>query len=348
MSTDITNQTAEISPRDRLRGIMDALKGQIAETLPKHLDADTMTRIVLIEGTRNPDLRLCTPTSLASSIMLASQLGLQCSSPLGHFYLVPRREKIDPRNRNSRKEWRCGFVIGYRGYVELARRAGLRINAGCVYATELERDLFSWTNEPPALEHKGGTGIDRNDSALTLAYAVAVDERRGRAGHRWQIVLDRDTLDKARQLAGTDRIWAKHLDAMARKTAIRRLLSGGLVPLSPELEHAVQAERAAELAQAEIIEAAELGDPPIDPAQDVDPLRAALELAPPSTDADPAADPAALANAAAKLEGELEQEQIIKAVKKAGRGLVLDPDRDLADSDPAALARYVAALEAST
>lgn len=331
-------ETALEAPRDRLRGIMSALRGQIAETLPKHLDADTMCRIVLVEGTRNPDLRLCTPTSIASSVMLASQLGLQCSSPLGQFYLVPRREKINPRDRNSPKEWRCGYVIGYRGYAELARRAGLRLNAGCVYEAELERQLFDWSNEPPTIDHKGGIGFDRSDDSLVLAYAVAVDERRGRAGHRWQLVIDRETISQARKLAGTDRIWSKHFAAMARKTAIRRLLNGGLVPLSAELELALQHEQAADIARAEILEADDI--PEIVTAAPADPLRAALGL-----EAQPELDPEALVERALQLEGDLDQAAMSAAVEAAGPGLVLDPDRDIAESDPEALRRYVAELE---
>lgn len=349
--SDPNTQIEKAPPRDRLRGLMQALKVQIAETLPQHLKPETMIRVVLVEGTRNPNLRLCTAESLAGTIMLASQLGLEPSSPLGRFYLVPRREKIQGTNR---KEWRCGFVLGYRGYLELARRAGLRLNAGCVYADELERGLFEWQVEPPRLEHRGGTGVDRTDEALELAYAVAVDERRGRAGHRWQLVIDKAQIGQARRMAQTDRIWSKHLAAMARKTAIRRLLAGGLVPLSADLETAIQAERAVELEAATVLEADELAlEEAVKPleleqAPPADQLRAALDLDnvveaedPPDDDPGPAASQD-LVERALELEGPLEAKDLQAAVAEAD--LVAGADLDAQPDE--ALAQYVKALEA--
>ena len=342
------SKNTEIAPKDRLRGLMSGMRTQIAETLPKHLDVDTMTRIVLVEGTRNPDLRLCTPESLAGSIMLASQLGLLCSSPLGHFYLVPRRVKIDPRRRNSPKRWECGFVIGYKGYAELARRAGLRLNAGCVYNDEIAAGLFEWTNEPPTMNHRGGVGIARNDDELSLAYCVAVDERRGRAGHRWQLVLEREILDEARRQAQTDRIWRAHYASMARKTAVRRLLANGLVPLSSELERALQREREQELEALEVLDADDIPEI-VEPR---DPLRQVLEL-----DDTPEAEPdqvedledppdrpiAEIVERALELEGLLEAEQIHGSIKASG--LKIDPDGQLEDADPKQLAAYLRELE---
>lgn len=330
-------QTELARPRDRLRGIMAGLEAQIADALPKHLDAKTMTRVVLVEGVRNPDLRLCSPESLAGSIMLASQLGLLCSSPLGQFYLVPRRVKLDWRDKSSAKTWQCGFVIGYKGYAELARRAGLRLNAGCVYTSELDGG-FEWTNEPPSLTHRGTPSVDRADENLQLAYAVAVDERRGRAGHRWQLVMDRATVDEARALAQTDKIWAKHFAAMARKTAIRRLLNNGLVPLSSDLEHALAREREQEIERAEVIESADIKPPP--PMALADPLRAALDLNV-EEDEIPAAE---LAELAQELEGHLESGAIVEAVEAAG--LDVDPDVDLSTVEVATLRKYVKELQA--
>jgi recombination protein RecT len=269
--------------RDRLRRLMNGMRTQIADVLPRHLDPDTLTRVVLVEGSRNPDLRLCTAESLAGTIMLASQLGLTPSSPLGQFYLVPRRE-TDRRTR--RKIWRCGFVIGYRGFVELARRAGLRVNAGVVYQSEIDAGAFSWANEPPTLTHQGAIGVNRSDDELVLAYAVAESHTRQGQIHRWQIVLERETIDEARRLAQTDKVWSKHFAAMARKTAIRRLLNGGLVPLNAELETALQAENEVEARAAEVLDAGEIDalfdetpDDASESATRADPLRQALGVA---------------------------------------------------------------------
>jgi recombination protein RecT len=321
---------------------MRGLSTEIAAVLPRHLDPETMTRVVLLEGSRNPDLRRCSSESLAGSIMLASQLGLVPSSPLGHFYLVPRREH-DRATRS--KVWRCGFVIGYRGFVELARRAGLRVNAGVVFDGELEGGSFRWTVEPPSLQHDGQIGVDRNDEALRLAYAVA--ERRTASGEvqRWQLVLERSEIEQARRQAQTDKVWSAHFAAMARKTAIRRLLNGGLVPLNAELESALQAENEQE--RLEVLDAEQL-DEVLEAEGEVapvDPLRVALGLQADQVDqvdAEPDADD--LVERALELEGLLDSEQIHEAV--AAAGLEVEADGDLADRPVAELERYVRELEA--
>jgi recombination protein RecT len=267
---DRTMSTA-VQQRDRLAGILGRIHTQISQVLPRHLDAETMTRVVLVEGARNPKIGRCTAESIATTVMLASQLGLQPSSPLGHFYLIPRNEK----GPNGDRVMRCGYVIGYRGYLELARRAGLRMNAGVVYADGIERGSFSWTVEPPAIDHGGALGVRRTDDSLVLAYAVAVD----RDGHRYQLVMDRQGIDSARG-SSAGKVWRDHFAAMARKTAIRRLLAGGLVPLSTELVTALEEER-----RAEVVEVVEVKTPAAHPGPD--PLRAALGI---EDKADQAAD----------------------------------------------------------
>lgn len=248
--------------RDRLAGILGRIQTQMSQVLPRHLDPETMTRVVLVEGARNPKIGQCTAESIATTVMLASQLGLQPSSPLGHFYLIPRNEKD---RRSGDRVMRCGYVIGYRGYLELARRAGLRMNAGVVYADEIQNGSFRWTIEPPEIAHDGALGVRRTDDQLVLAYAVAVD----RDGHRYQLVIDRQGIDEA-QRASSGRVWQDHFASMARKTAIRRLLAGGLVPLSTELATALDEERKAEIV--EVIEPAPAAHP------DQDPLTAALGI----------------------------------------------------------------------
>jgi recombination protein RecT len=224
-----------LQQRDRLAGILGRIQTQMGEVLPRHLDPETMTRIVLVEGARNPKIGRCTA------------------------------ESIGP---NGDRVLRCGYVIGYRGYLELARRAGLRMNAGVVYADEIERGSFSWTVEPPAIDHAGALGVRRTDDALVLAYAVAVD----RDGHRYQLVMDRQGIDEARGASGGGKVWREHFASMARKTAIRRLLAGGLVPLSTELATAIDEER-----RAEVVEAVEVTPPPA-AHPDADPLRMALGI----------------------------------------------------------------------
>jgi recombination protein RecT len=229
------------SKKDHLRGLIRAMESNIAQVLPKHLTPERMAQLVLVEASRNPRLYDCTPQSIAGCIMLASELGLEPSGPLGKFYLIPRRNK-----RMGITE--CTPLIGYKGYCELARRSGeiVRLNAGVVYQDEIDRKLFQATIEPPSIKHEFTTEpIDRSDKTLVLAYATA----EMKDGSKAQIILTREEVDKrrARSAAKNSGPWESDYPAMARKTALRALLSGGLVPLSAEsplakaLEHDIDA-----------------------------------------------------------------------------------------------------------
>ena len=63
-----------------------------------HLTPERMLRLIYAEGTRNPELRQCTPESLITCIITAAQLGLEPSGPLGMAYLIPRKKKVPPRS----------------------------------------------------------------------------------------------------------------------------------------------------------------------------------------------------------------------------------------------------------
>jgi len=362
-----TEQTALVKRgKARLRGLLDQMGAQIAEVLPRHLTPERMAKLVLVEASRNPDLYRCVqedPASVAGCLMLASELGLEPSSPLGHFWLIPRREKRDPKDksRNPERVWRCTAIIGYKGFAELARRSPdvARLNAGVVYAEELEGrpPAFEWNVEPPAITHRGRAVQDRGDRALRFAYAVAelVD------GQRYQAVLDAAEVDKRRQRAGTQMVWKSDTAAMWRKTAIRALLGGGLVPLSAELVRAVSHERAQEV-EPVVVEDADVVEPAQRQTRRSDPVRAALgmdedpeeaeevqlekppakrkrtreakakaeakaEAKEPAAEAQAAADPdaerTALLAVILDFEGELPTKDVAEAAKAAG---VVDPE----------------------
>lgn len=223
--------------RDQVRALMQALQPQIAAVLPKHLTPERMVQIVAVEAARNPKLRECTPTTLASCVMLASELGLEPSGPLGHAYLIPRR---------NRGQMECTLLLGYKGMCELARRSGqiARISADVVYRSEVEAGAFSATREPPEIHHAWTPGLVREDGAIVAAYAVAVLSD----GSRVQVLLDRDQIEARRKRAQSrdDGPWGTDYPAMARKSALRALLTGGLVPLSAEVAARIEADDPAE------------------------------------------------------------------------------------------------------
>lgn len=225
MTVKVTKSTKvarrEESPEaalEKKKGWLEQLAPQIERALPAHLPADRFMRVVLTTVRQSPALQKADPFSLMASVMTAAQLGLEPDGVLGHGYLVPFKGKVQ-------------FIPGYRGYIALARNSGEieNIAAECVY----EGDHFDYElGLNDRLEHKPTMG-DRGE--MTHVYAFA--KYKG-GGHSF-VVLTRADCEKIREQFSAsfrkygekaDTPWVTHFEAMARKTAVRRL--SNVLPLS--------------------------------------------------------------------------------------------------------------------
>lgn len=196
------------------------------EELKPHLtqlghDPARFKRIVLNEVQRNQRLLECTPASLFAAVLLSAQLDLEPGPPLGLSWFIPRRLK---------GKQQVTWMLGYRGMVELARRAGIVVTVGTVH----EADQFvEHGGTSPRIEHRPAL---RGRGDAIAWYAVGKMED-GRTVHR---VLTKDDVDARRGIGdpnGESDAWNKHYDAMARKTAIRALFSQ--LPMSPQARDAL-------------------------------------------------------------------------------------------------------------
>ncbi len=224
--------TTALARPNQMRSLIAAAKAGL-KSIARPEAIERMGMVLMAEGARNPKLHECTPTSFAMCVQLAGQLGLEPTGPLGHFYLIPRR------NQGTME---CTALIGYKGLLELARRSGqiVRINANVVYRDEITSGLFVASIEPPEISHKLSLDeINRTDDAIVAAYCVAELRDGGKA----QVVLTRQDIERRReQSQGANSSyspWRTDFPAMARKSAIRALLNGGTVPLSAETQRAL-------------------------------------------------------------------------------------------------------------
>jgi phage RecT family recombinase len=207
--------------------------------------------------------------------MLASELGLEPGAASGHLYLIPRKMK-DPV-RGGRKFWQLTTMIGYRGFAEMARRSTdiKRLNAGVVYQEQVDRGLFVWTDEPPDIRVEGALLKEKKTDAA-IVYAWALVEMH--SGAKYIEVLDRTDIERRRAKAGrtgNGSPWGDWYPRMARKSAIRALLNGGLVPLNSRMQRGVAHEAEADPApEAVVVSSAPL----VAEAEEVDPLRSLLSI----------------------------------------------------------------------
>lgn len=206
---------------------MEKLAPKLEKVATAHLQPERLVRVMLAEMARKPKLRQCDGNSIAMSLLLASQLGLEPSSPLGHLYLVPYGRECTP-------------LIGYKGMFELMRRSGAvkRINAVVFYQQELDAGLVQITLEPPSIVHHW-TGAEYPDAELAGSYVVV----EGLAGELYLETCTRGEIDarRERSKAGKNGPWVTDFPAMARKCAIRKLFQGGKVPVSAEHQERISA-----------------------------------------------------------------------------------------------------------
>lgn len=205
-----------------LKALFERSKPAIAQVVPKHFTADRVLKLVLAATSRQPELAECTQTSLLQCAMTASALGLEPNTPLGHCYLVAYRN-------NKQGIVECTFQLGYKGYIELARRSG---NVAAIEASPVfENDFFDHAyGLNPRLEHRIAL---ENRGPLKAAWAMAQMQ----GGARQFRVIGRDDIEVSKKSSKTSSNpygpWKLHEAAMAAKTAIRRL--GNQLPLSIEI-----------------------------------------------------------------------------------------------------------------
>lgn len=227
----MSNGTTVLAKRqDSMRTVQDLLlksKAQIQMALPAHMASDRMIRVALTTIRQTPDLLNCPAISLVKCVMQAAALGLEPDPLLGRAYIVPFK------NKQGVKE--ATLIIGYKGFIDLARRSGemVSIEAHCVFEQDEFRYEFG-TGE--CLVHRPAAVEDRGN--ITHAWAMA---RFKGGGHQFD-VMDFWELEAIRKMSKQPASgpWRDHTPQMYRKTVLRRLAN--FLPLSPNLVRHLAAE----------------------------------------------------------------------------------------------------------
>jgi recombination protein RecT len=215
----------------------DSFKKQLAAVLPKSMTPERLVRIAMTEVRMNPKLAECDIMSFAGAIMRCAQMGLEPSSERKHVHLIPFKNKQAGRTE-------CQVIVGYQGFLHLARRSNVYIESDAVCANdtfEFEKGMNAKLKFAPAMSGERGKIIG--------AYAMAricLPDGTIIYVHEYMPVSD---IEKIRQFSiGSSRDnnpWNKFYESMVRKSPIRRLFK--YLPLSDELEAAVSIDEKADL-----------------------------------------------------------------------------------------------------
>ena len=232
----LQNTPAAQRPKFSLAIQTPSMQNLIRNTLG---DSDTAKRFIAAISSAvatTPALQECTTGSIVSGALLGESLKLSHSPQIGHYYLVP----FNDRKAGVSK---AQFIIGYKGYIQLAIRSGCyrKINVIEIKEGELKQfDPLSETIEAILIDD-----FDKREKARTVGYYAMLELTNGfRKAIYWsydKMLSHADKYSKAFSRAAYSKIlngeipdkdmwkyssfWYKDFDSMGKKTMIRQLIS---------------------------------------------------------------------------------------------------------------------------
>lgn len=203
-----------------LTHLVSRMESGIAKALPSMIGKDRFIRAAHSAISGSEKLAACSQTSFIGALMNSAQLGLEPNTPLGQAYLIPYGNQ-------------CQFQIGYKGMLELARRAGVTVQVHEIK----QNDKFEYQyGLNPDLKHTPVLG-DRGD---TIGYYCIWKAKDGAFGMEVASKSDIEKFAKVKSQSYKSGPWQTDFDAMAKKTVIKQALK--YAPLSVELEAAINAD----------------------------------------------------------------------------------------------------------
>lgn len=200
------NNTVTVKQKTNdVRTALEAMKGQFAMVLPKHITADRLCRVAMTAIQTTPKLLDCDRTSFYSAIMKCAQLGLEPDGNLGQAYLIPFGNKVQ-------------FIPGYKGLIDLARRSGEVSNIVAKEVYENDEFTVDWSGDMP-FTHKPLLSGDRGEVKFFWALARFKD-----GGFHWDY-MTREEVEAVRDSSQgkNNDVWRKYFIEMGKKTVIRRI-----------------------------------------------------------------------------------------------------------------------------
>lgn len=214
-----------------LEQIIAEKQSSFAEIATPYLSAERLVKLAQVMVSKMPDLRRVQPLEVVAALIDCARLGLEPNVEGGRWLLPFKRRGQD----NEPDRWEIVAVTDYRGLIDVARRSGevLAIHADVVR----ERDLWEfWVgSDGPTLVHlRHRRAADADRGEILGAYAIV----RLRNGEVQADFLPLEKINESRARSrGADSTfspWQRDFDAMAKKTAIRRLYN--LLPKTPEIQ----------------------------------------------------------------------------------------------------------------
>lgn len=191
---------------------------------------------ILSVASVNPELQNCDYASIVSGAMLANSLKLSLSPSIGHCFLVPFNDK-------KSGDKKAVFVLGYKGYIQLAMRSGFykKINAFAIKEGELleydpfdENIVLKYIQDENEREQKKTVGyyafFEYTNGFKKILYwtkekmLIHADKYAPAFNLKSYELIQQNKIPQ-NEMWKYSSFWYKNFDEMALKTMLRQLIS---------------------------------------------------------------------------------------------------------------------------
>ncbi|HIZ55157.1 MAG TPA: recombinase RecT [Firmicutes bacterium] len=208
----------------------------------------------------NPALQECDAGTILAAALLGESLNLSPSPQLGQFYLVPFKSKAKYDRQGNMIEpetVKAQFVLGYKGYIQLAIRSGQYKKLNVLEIKQGELNYFDPLNEEISCNLI--EDYEKRFAAPTIGYYAMFEYINGfrkaiywskdkmlSHADRYSAAFSTEAYQKIEngEIADKDMwkyssFWYKDFDDMAKKTMLRHLISRWGV-MSTEMQQAFE------------------------------------------------------------------------------------------------------------
>lgn len=217
----------------------DTYQNLIKQTLGNPKKAERYTAAIMSAVATNPQLQNCEAKTILSGSLLAESLNLAHSPQLGQYYLVPFKVKA---KNGIPEHFDATFILGYKGYLQLAIRSG---NYKKINVMEIkEGELVSYNPFDEEIALNPIQDVDEREKTPTIGYYAMFEYVNGfKKVIYWskaQMLAHADKYSPAFNKASYEKLlngeipdrdlwkyssfWYKDFDSMAKKTLIRQLI----------------------------------------------------------------------------------------------------------------------------
>lgn len=240
-----------------------AAKKSIANVLQDPKRQQRYISSIVTTVANNPALQECSFASILSASLLGESLNLSHSPQLGQYYMIPFKN-------TKTNETTCSFILGYKGYIQLALRSGYYKKLNVLPLKEGE--LVSYDPLTEDIEVNIIQDATEREKAPTVGYFAMFEYMNGfrktmywsrdkmlSHADKFSMAFSKDGADiktrygnkhkvsfaeyEAGNYPKTDEwmyssFWYKDFDGMAQKTMLRQLISKWGV-MSVEMQDAI-------------------------------------------------------------------------------------------------------------